>query len=99
MSCYPYRAVDTAFHEVLQGVTVALEEEHFGTLTGNNVQAALKAQLGADIPPYRGLGARKPSFGAHLPLRLEDKLVALLPCNVIMRDAGDGQAEVAATDR
>jgi hypothetical protein len=32
-------------------------------------------------------------------LRLEDKLVALLPCNVIMRDAGDGQAEVAATDR
>jgi uncharacterized protein (DUF302 family) len=65
---------------------------------GNIVQAALKAQLGADIPPYRGLGARKPSF-AHRPLRLEDKLVALLPCNVIMRDAGDGQAEVAATDR
>ena len=29
---------------------------------------------------------------------MEDKLGVLLPCNVIVRDAGGGQTEVAAID-
>jgi len=97
MSYYLSRTVDAAFDEVVQRVTAALKEEGFGVLTDIDVQATLKAKLGADMPPYRILGACNPSF-AHQALQIEDKLGVLLPCNVIVRDAGDGRTEVAAID-
>jgi len=97
MSYYLSRTVDAAFDEVVQRVTAALKEEGFGVLTDIDVQATLKSKLGADVPPYRILGACNPSF-AHQALQIEDKLGVLLPCNVIVRDAGDEQTEVAAID-
>ena len=97
MSYYLSRIVDASFDAVVARVTAALKEEGFGVLTDIDVQATLKAKLGADIPPYRILGACNPSF-AHQALQIEDKLGVLLPCNVIVRDAGDGQTEVAAID-
>lgn len=97
MSYYLSRTVDAAFDEVVQRATAALKEEGFGVLTDIDVQATLKAKLGADVPPYRILGACNPSF-AHQALQIEDKLGVLLPCNVIVRDAGGGRTEVAAID-
>ena len=97
MSYYLSRTVDAGFDAVVQRVTAALKEEGFGVLTDIDVQATLKAKLGADIPPYRILGACNPSF-AHQALQIEDKLGVLLPCNVIVRDAGDGKTEIAAID-
>ena len=97
MSCYLSRTVAAALDEVVQRATAALKEESFGVLTDIDVQATLKSKLGADMPPYRILGACNPSF-AHQALQIEDKLGVLLPCNVIVRDAGDGQTEVAAID-
>jgi len=97
MSYYVSRTVDTAFDEVVQRVTAALKEEGFGILTDIDVQATLKAKLGVDLPEYRILGACNPSF-AHQALQIEDKLGVLLPCNVIVRDAGGGRTEVAAID-
>jgi uncharacterized protein (DUF302 family) len=97
MSYYLSRTVDAGFHEVVQRVTAALKEEGFGVLTDIDVQATLKAKLGADMPSYRILGACNPSF-AHQALQIEDKLGVLLPCNVIVRDGGGGQTEVAAID-
>lgn len=97
MSYYLSRTVDAPFDEVVQRVIATLKEEGFGVLTDIDVQATLKAKLGADVPPYRILGACNPSF-AHQALQIESKLGVLLPCNVIVRDAGDGQIEVAAID-
>ena len=97
MSYYLSRTVDAGFDAVVQRVTAALKEEGFGVLTDIDVQATLKSKLGADMPPYRILGACNPSF-AHQALQIEDKLGVLLPCNVIVRDAGAGQTEVAAID-
>ena len=97
MSYYLSRTVAAAFDEVVQRVTAALKEEGFGVLTDIDVQATLKAKLGADVPHYRILGACNPSF-AHQALQIEDKLGVLLPCNVIVRDGGGGQTEVAAID-
>jgi len=97
MSYYLSRTVDAAFDDVVQRVTAALKEEGFGVLTDIDVQATLKTKLGADMPPYRILGACNPAF-AHQALQIENKLGVLLPCNVIVRDAGDGQTEVAAID-
>jgi len=97
MSYYLSRTVDAAFDDVVQRVTAALKEEGFGVLTDIDVQATLKTKLGADMPPYRILGACNPAF-AHQALQIENKLGVLLPCNVIVRDAGDGQTEFAAID-
>ena len=97
MSYYLSRTVDATFNEVVHRVTVALKEEGFGLLTDVDVQATLKDKLGVDMPAYRILGACNPSF-AHQALQIEDKLGVLLPCNVIVRDAGGGQTEVAAID-
>ncbi len=97
MSYYLSRTINAAFDEVIRRVTAALKEEGFGVLTDIDVQATLKAKLGADVPPYRILGACNPSF-AHQALQVEDKLGVLLPCNVIVRDAGAGLTEVAAID-
>jgi uncharacterized protein (DUF302 family) len=97
VSYYLSRTVDAAFSEVVQRVTVALKEEGFGVLTDIDVQATLKDKLGVDMPAYRILGACNPSF-AHQALQIEDKLGVLLPCNVIVRDAGGGRTEVAAID-
>ncbi len=104
MTYYLSRTINAAFDEVVQRVTEALKEEGFGVLTDIDVQltdidvqATLKTKLGADMPSYRILGACNPSF-AHQALQMEDKLGVLLPCNVIVRDAGDGKTEVAAID-
>ena len=69
--------------------TTALKEEGFGVQHAYSMcRLTPKSKLGADMPPYRILGACNPSF-AHQALQIEDKPPVLLPCNVIVRDAGD----------
>jgi uncharacterized protein (DUF302 family) len=82
---------------VITDMTAALKQEGFGILTDIDIQSTLKQKLDADVRPYRILGACNPGF-AHEALQLEDKLGVLLPCNVIVRDAGAGSTEVAAVD-
>jgi uncharacterized protein (DUF302 family) len=97
MSYYLSRVLELPFDEAVQRVMTTLKEQGFGVLTDIDVQATLKAKLGASVPPYRILGACNPSF-AYQALQIEDKLGVLLPCNVIVRDAGGGKTEVAAID-
>lgn len=95
MSYYLSRTLPLPFDDAIIKITATLKQEGFGILTDIDVQATLKAKLGADTPRYRILGACNPTF-AHEALQLEDKLGVLLPCNVIIRDAGAGMVEVAA---
>ena len=97
MSYYVNREVRAPFGTVVQRVTDALGKEGFGVLTDIDVQATLKKKLAVDVPPYRILGACNPTL-AHQALQAEDKLGVMLPCNVVVRDAGDGNVEVAAVD-
>jgi hypothetical protein len=87
MSYYIARTVSGPFEAVVADVVERLKAQGFGVLSDIDVQATLKAKLGADMPPYRILGACNPSF-AHQALQIEDKLGVLLPCNVIVRDRG-----------
>lgn len=97
MTYYLATKVDGPFDRVLANVVELLKGEGFGVLSDIDVQATLKAKIGADMPRYRILGACNPGF-AHEALKLEDKLGVLLPCNVIVREASDGQIEVASVD-
>jgi len=74
----------------------ALSGAGFGVLTEINVQATMKAKLGADMPGYRILGACNPTM-AHRAIEMEPRVGAMLPCNVILREV-DGGVEVSAID-
>jgi uncharacterized protein (DUF302 family) len=89
------RIIDADFLATIARVTEALKREGFGVLTDIDVAATLKQKLGVTFPPYRILGACNPAM-AHRALLLEDKIGTMLPCNVIVREAGPGHIEVAA---
>lgn len=97
MSYYISKVVDQPFDAVVADVTARLKVQGFGVLTDIDVQATLKAKIGADIGRYRILGACNPRY-AHEALEVEDKLGVLLPCNVIVRETAGGKIEVASVD-
>ncbi len=97
MSYYMAKTSSRPFDTVVADTIEHLKAEGFGVLTDIDVQATLKTKIGADIPKYRILGACNPHL-AHKALELEDKLGVLLPCNVIVRETGTGQVEVASVD-
>ncbi len=57
----------------------------------------MKQKINADIPSYRILGTCNPAL-AYEALKLEAHVGTMLPCNVIVRDVGNGETEVAAID-
>jgi uncharacterized protein (DUF302 family) len=97
MTYYMTTTSSRPFETVLTNVVDALRAEGFGVLTDIDVQATLKAKIGAEIPKYRILGACNPRL-AHEGLQIESKLGVLLPCNVVVRETPEGQVEVASVD-
>ncbi len=85
------------FEQAIARVTEALKKEGFGILTEIDVQQTLKKKLDVDFRPYRILGACNPPL-AYRALQAEDKIGTMLPCNVVVQDAGDGIVEVSAVD-
>jgi len=97
MKYYHQKTIDSnSFDKVKEDVTTALKEEGFGVLTEIDVKTTLKKKLDEDFRPYIILGACNPPF-AHKALLAEDKIGAMLPCNVILQQKNDG-VEVAAVD-
>jgi len=97
MSYYISKTVDGPFDAVVADVIGRLKERGFGVLTDIDVRATLKSKIGAEIKPYRILGACNPHY-AHEALKIENKLGVLLPCNVIVREGEGGKVEVASVD-
>ena len=85
-----------SFDDALARTTAALKAEGFGVLSDIDVQRAMKEKLGADMLPYRILGACNPGM-AWQAIGMEPKVGAMLPCNVILR-AVEGGTEVSAID-
>ena len=97
MSYYLAKILPIAFDDAVARTIEALKKEGFGVLTDIDVKETLKKKIGVNFPSYRILGACNPAL-AHEALKLEDKVGTMLPCNVVVRDAGNGQTEVAAID-
>jgi uncharacterized protein (DUF302 family) len=93
------RHVAGEFDDVVEAVTAALADEEFGVLCDVDVQATFAAKLDLDeaYRRYRILGACNPSL-AHEALEAEQRLGALLPCNVVVYETDDGTVGVSAVD-
>ena len=97
MSYYYNKTVKGEFDNVIEKVTEELKKEQFGVLTEIDFSGTLKKQIDADIPRYTILGACNPGF-AYKAYQEENKIGAMLPCNVIVQDIGDGNIEVSAVN-
>ncbi len=91
------RTLDADLTTAEERTRAALSDEGFGVLTEIDIQATLKKKLDADVAGYKILGACHPPL-AHQAMQAEPRIGAMLPCNVILRDVGDGQTEVSAID-
>ena len=97
MTYYFAKTLDCSFDEAVRRTTDALKEAGFGVLTEIDVKATLRKKLDVDFRNYRILGACNPAM-ARQALEIEDKIGTMLPCNVVVQDAGGGRIEVAAID-
>lgn len=85
-----------SFEDAERRTRKALADKGFGVLTEINVKSTLKQKIDVDVDDYLILGACNPRM-AHQAMRLEPRVGAMLPCNVILRSTADG-IEVSAID-
>ncbi len=89
--------------KTIAGTTVAairpkvedeLKKQGFGVLTEIDLQATMKKKLDKDYLPHVILGACNPVY-ADKVLSIEPTIATMLPCNVTIRELGNGDVEVA----
>jgi uncharacterized protein (DUF302 family) len=85
------------FDDAVERTKSALSKHRFGVLTEIDVKATMKKKLDADVDDYLILGACNPQM-AHGAMKLEPKVGAMLPCNVIVRAIKGGGIMVSAID-
>lgn len=91
------KEVKIGFDDAVKQIKEALKPEGFGILTEIDVSATLKKKLDKEIPPYIILGACNPQIASQA-LEVEPSIGVLLPCNVVVRQDGDGKVFVEIMD-
>lgn len=89
--------VDGTFDEVVDRTVDALADEGLGVLWEVDAQATFDEKLDESFRQYLILGACAPGL-AYEALGHEDRLGALLPCNVVIQETDDGHVMVSVVD-
>ena len=97
MDYYFSKILDCSFSEAESKAISALKEKGFGLITEIDVRQKLNEKLGVELKPYKILGMCNPGF-AYKALQAEEKIGAMLPCNVLVIDKGNGTTEVSAVN-
>lgn len=97
MAYYFSTVLDLSFNEAIEKVTQALQENGFGIVAEIFVSQLLKEKIGAELKPYKILGACNPNF-AYRAIQSEERIGLMLPCNVLVREIENGKVEVSAID-
>lgn len=79
--------------DAIQRAAEALKAEGFGFLTRIDLHTKIKDALNKEILPTVILGACKPSV-AYEAFQKNTDVASLLPCNVVIRDLGQGKVSV-----
>ncbi len=91
------KQVELSFDDAIEKVTSELQKEGFGVLSDIDVSAKMKEKLDKDMPRYRILGACNPGLAFQAISAVED-IGLLLPCNVLVREDGQGKVNVEFMD-
>ena len=86
-----------SFDSVVERTRAALAGKGFGVLTEIDVKATMKKKIDADMDNYLILGACNPTL-ANEAIKLEPRVGAMLPCNVIVRSTSGDEVMVSAID-
>lgn len=97
MSYYFAKTIHSTFDDAVSRTREALKGEGFGVITEIDVQKTLKTKIDVNFRPYLILGACNPAM-AYQALQVEDKVGAMLPCNVVVQELSEGTVEIAAID-
>ncbi|WGX94970.1 DUF302 domain-containing protein [Nocardioides sp. L-11A] len=89
--------LEASYEDTVGRVRTLLADAGFGVLTEIDIRATLKAKLDVDVPAQLILGACRPQL-AHRALQVEPRVAALMPCNVVVADAGGGRTRVDVMD-
>ncbi len=97
MSYHISKTVNLPYSDTVEKVTKTLKDQGFGIVTEIDMKAIFKNKIDKDINPYIILGACNPNY-AYEAVQTEERIGTMLPCNVIVRQLGEGKCEVSAID-
>ncbi len=89
--------VPTPYDATVARVRELLVAAGFGVLTEIDVAATLRSKIEVETAPRVILGACRPQL-AHAALLADPRIATLLPCNVVVSDAGEGLTRVEVFD-
>jgi len=89
--------VPASYDATVGRVRALLGDAGFGVLTEIDIRATMRAKLDVEVPPQVILGACRPQL-AHRALQADPRIAALLPCNVVVADEGEGRTRVEVLD-